>query len=83
MEAKEMFEKLGFEQVKTPYNETLICYRTNENYFNREIKFWLDDKLFYNNLVYGDYHTMAGSCPVHNDLLQAINQQCKELGWIE
>lgn len=35
--AKEMFEELGFKIVKTPY-EKLICYMTDDSYFNRKIE---------------------------------------------
>ena len=80
MSAKEMFEKLGFKEEYTPYKD-VICYKTKESYFNRKIIFWLDDKIIYNNLIYGDFE-MAGSCPLSIDLIQAINKQVEELGWL-
>ena len=79
--AKEMFEELGFELYKTPY-EKCICYITNDIYFNCRIEFWADDKIIYNSLIYGDYE-MKGSCPIRTDLLRAINKQVEELGWNE
>ncbi len=78
--AKEMFEELGFKIVKTPY-EKLICYMTDDTYFNRKIEVWIDSKIIYNNLVYGDFE-MKGSCPLNKELLQAINKQAEELGWL-
>lgn len=79
LKAREMFEKLGYEVFETPYNNCL-CYRTQNNYYNLEVEFWLDDKICYHNLIYGDYQ-MKGSSPLTKDLLQAINKQIEELGW--
>ena len=80
MKAKEMFEELGFELETQPYYEKCIWYKTKDDYYNREIKFWLDSKIIYNDLVYGDF-TMNGSCPINAKLLRAINKQVEELGW--
>lgn len=78
--AKEMFEELGYKLGETPYYERCIKYVANDGYIKRELEFWLDDKLIYNNLVYGDFQ-MKGSSPIPMDLLQAINKQVKELKW--
>ena len=80
MTAKEMFEELGFIEEQSPMYENCIWYKTNDNYFNREIKFYKKDKLIYNNLIYGGFQ-MNGSCPIYPKLLQAINKQVEELGW--
>lgn len=80
MSTKEMFEKLGFVEEQSPMYENCIWYKTNDNYFNREIKFYKKDKLIYNNLIYGGFQ-MNGSCPIYPELLQAINKQIEELGW--
>jgi len=80
MTAKEMFEKLGYEVGDTPYYERCIRYVANDGYIKREIEFWRDDKIIYNNLIYGEVQ-MKGSCPIPIELLKAINKQVEELGW--
>lgn len=80
MVADEMFNKLGFYIENTPYKDEVIRYRTRENYMNREIIFWLNDKMIYNNLIYDDF-TMKGSCLLYLELLEAINKKVEELGW--
>lgn len=74
MSAKEMFEKLGFEE---PYHDDreIIYYRCNSNTKIAEIEFDLYDKTFY-----CDY--LDEAMEVDMETLKAINQQCHELGWI-
>ena len=74
-------EDLGFIKEKTPY-ENCILYTTKELYFNREIEFWTDNKKIYNNLNYGGFQ-MKGSMPLDLELIQAIYNKCKELGWLD
>ena len=71
MSAKEMFEELGYEACIDTILDQLV-YENGSNY----IAFCLNDKTFYKQYGYepGD---------ITLDELKAINQQCKELGWIE
>ena len=77
--AKEMFEKLGFKLVETPYSNCL-CYEDADTYYKRQIEFWRDSRIMYNNLYYGEFQ-MQGSLPINPYLLKAINKQIEELGW--
>lgn len=89
MTAKEMFEELGFKQV--------LCINQNNsehaqikyeavfaNCIKREVYFI--PKGFYAQLYHYDYEEEAfknvGACIVEKELLEAINQQMKELEWI-
>lgn len=76
--AKEMFEELGYKLACNTMYESLniMCYKIN--LYNEDsplIVFDLKDKTFY------VYHYCDAS-NVTMDELKAINQQCKELGWI-
>ena len=69
MTAKEMFEKLGFYEDKNHFSTMAIIVYRNEKY---------------EYSLYFDYDkTIDIECVVSLDLLQAINQQVKELGWYE
>lgn len=95
MKAKEMFEKLGFkfdhkkEYVKLTFEEQLVkdeyIYRCNSS-INYKYS-WLDIKFdLINKKIIPFQNSMNGNCGINFigiDLLQAINQQCKELGWLE
>lgn len=75
MNAREMFENLGYRCIKS---DRLIWYINDsdvENY--RSIEFWFCDCTFEATGNYGD-HLM-----VNVKELEAINKQCKELGWLE
>ena len=70
--AKEMFEELGY--VYESYDEYIRCvWQPKSKRYCRTITFYLKNKKFkpYNQVQF----TMQ--------LLQAINQQCKELGWLD
>ena len=77
MKAKEMFEKLGYEiddNSKFKGMAQCINYQINDAFGSilKEITFYFETKeIGWDNVVL----TMP--------LLQAINQQCKELGWLE
>lgn len=76
MNAKEMFKQLGYEFEKeyTRYgvNDT---YRYNKcSRPNDSVIFYLDGKQI---IIYQTFNT------IHVSELQAITQQCKELGWLE
>ena len=79
MSAKEMFEELGFELVYE--NSNRLIYRDK---VNKVIIFTLCLKEYSafidrNNLDSED----AEYYSINMDLLKAINQQCKELGWFD
>lgn len=93
MTAKEMFEKLGYEQDK---NITLIEYYNKgqkEKYKNgkekkyyvygsdKHIIFDLQNKTFiaYSSVLLNDYEDSSREISIEE--LQAINKQVKELGW--
>ena len=75
--AKEMFESLGF----VNYNfEDEINYQ-NEDIF---VRFLLSDKeyrCFSDEIINGDWERSDISVDI--DLHKAINQQLKELGWLD
>lgn len=76
--AEQMFEKLGYKLVRNNMYEklNLMCYKI-DLYDNdsSSIVFNLNDKTFF------VYHYCEPK-DVTMDELKAINQQCKELGWI-
>lgn len=90
MTAKEMFEELGFKQtlcINEDYEEYAqieyeCCF---DEYTKRRVYFV--DKGFYANLYNYDFEiekmVNVGGCIVDKDLLKAIMQQMKELGWIQ
>ena len=74
MNAKEMFKQLGyeFEYTRDGVNDT---YRYNKcSRPNDSVIFYLDGKQI---IIYQTFNT------IHLNELQAIIQQCKELGWLE
>lgn len=65
--AKDMFEELGYEYEQNDVNQICVCNVNSDEW----LWFYLERKTFeYNEEIYVD-------------LLQAITQQCKELGWIK
>ena len=68
MRAKEMFEKLGFEEIKLV--NCIVYENTNDDV---EIDFEFATKEFH---LCGIYYISLG-------LLKAINKQVEELGWLE
>ena len=82
MKAKEMFEALGYEL--TFENEYTLTY-TTKRFISEEhqIEFYKNVKAFCSK-VYSD-SPFQGAKPFELDMqeLKAINQQCKELGWLD
>lgn len=75
MTAQEMFEKLGY--VKTCHDEREIIYSIyNDNVLIAEIEFDLQDQTFY-------CVCLDEAMEVDMKVLKAINQQCRELGWLD
>ena len=73
--ADEMFEKLGYKKIIE--NNVKINYEKEGQFWDKEIVFGLIDKIVYTELGTGE------SANMNMQELQAINQKCKELGWIE
>lgn len=80
-----MFEKLDFELVK---GELEVPHQIN--YFNKNfisetniVSFDLDIKTIECLVESDSPFTPNVPYPINIQLLQAINQQCKELGWFE
>lgn len=70
MSAKEMFKKLGYEE--RTINDSMFATKSYIQTSSR-------------NIIYFDYDKRidVGKCFITLELLQAINQQVKELGWYE
>lgn len=69
--ADEMFDKLGFNKYEF---DTYIDYLSRES--SHGITFRKDTRVI-------DSHCSIGSEYITMQELQAINEKCKELGWIE
>ena len=77
MKAKEMFEELGYKEKKD--KSKTITYILKNRYFYY-IVFKINKKSVYKSkVVYGK--DITSSITIKE--LQAINQKCKELGWLE
>ena len=75
-EADKMFKKLGYEKdIEVHYG--LIRYNKNDESF---IRFMMDDKCVESNTIVDNEVWVLS---VSMELLQAINQKCKELGWLD
>lgn len=75
MTAREMFERLGYRCIKSNNSIWYINDSDNENY--RSVEFYFCDCTFDAIGNYGD------PLMVNVKELEAINKQCKELGWLE
>lgn len=83
-EADKLFDKLGYKKIEDKYNIDFnkIYQFTNGNKIREQIRFCKLDKYihienynFNTGITFGKFLDMQE--------LQAINQKCKELGWIE
>ena len=69
--AKEMYEALGFfERDKELFIEYIKIYDKNDNF--AVVQFIHEDRIV-NMCIKEDYE----------NIMKAINQQCKELGWLD
>ena len=75
MKAKEMFEKLGYEEYKT--DERLYWSKPNEYELGGHEPYVVFD------LIYQEWNTNIVEIKKEKDLIQAINKQIEELGWNE
>ena len=72
MTAREMFKKLGYKYNKYRDRNQMIEYRKEDS---TSVLFWIEERVF----------SVSEYCEPKDitvDELKAINQQCKELGWI-
>ena len=72
MTAQEMFKKLGYEKIEC---NKLINW-SKDNVQKDKITFYLEDKEFICEYYVHDN-------VIDMPLLKAINQQCKDLGWLD
>ena len=81
MNAREMFEELGYELEKDT-NHTIEFYSINNMYEKEErwITFYLNDKDYVISSMTNEEFNGSVMIPQEH---QAITQQMKELGWIE
>lgn len=86
MSAKEMFEKLGYRKEDVEDIFTGEIYEYDYKY----VKFdgtWLYEILFNDSTKLIHFNTELFNKTQNEmitiDLLKAINQQCKELGWLD
>lgn len=78
--ADTMFEELGYK--KEEENDKYVLYLSEKSLWRqRKIRFWKDEKVIFNDLLEDD--KVVSSVQIGIEELQAINQKCKELGWIE
>lgn len=78
--ADKMFEELGYKKIRD--NEKEILYKkdkVSQEYF---IAFGFETKTVMCEYADEDYE-MNGAFDFNMQELQAINEKCKELGWIE
>ncbi len=74
MTAQEMFKELGYQRNEE--NEKIIyLIETKGSFYYQEIIFNLLQKII---VIDGNFLEVA----IENNLLKAINEQAKELGWI-
>ena len=74
MNAKEMFEKLGYEERATNY----CIYHSKKN---KEINLWISPKVI-ECFEYNEEDERCVSSDITLQELQAINKQVEELGWL-
>lgn len=79
MEAKYMFEELGYEYQESYFENKLIEIRyVKLNKFASCITFKLEHKCFKIHRFDSEYK--SAWCEI--EFLKAINKQCEELGWL-
>jgi hypothetical protein len=79
MNAKELFAKLGYQQIAGATQNEMTFFKTNENpneMWNFTVVFYLRDKLFAIKDDWGDSYKASV------ELLEAIVYQLKELNWL-
>lgn len=82
--AKEMFEELGYRKVIWEKNPKNICYRFDDGGYIKQIIFRTCPYKFVTFEEWDEYSDgkPQGRFEVDLDLMVAINEQIKELGWL-
>lgn len=81
MSAKEMFEKLGYTYQEVYFEDELDEINYSENgRWALQIIFSLNHK---NIIVYRKYEGKSRPIAISVEILQAINKQVEELGWLD
>ena len=78
--AKEMFEELGYHCWKENVDVVVFHKVVHPVLGNKEIEFYKGNKLI---RVYGMYNDRPEPFDFKMQELEAINQMCKELGWLD
>lgn len=79
MKAKEMFEELGYEYNIVKYRNQIVRIEYILDYeYSSNVSFNLENKSF--NVWFGEDKSSGG---ITIDMLNAINKQIEELGWLE
>lgn len=80
MKSKDMFEKLGYEK----YGNDPLSYRLNDGGYINFIDFiHIQKTIRFREYEEYENNQPQGSFLLNIKELQAINQQCKELGWLD
>lgn len=79
--ADEMFKKLGYE--KEDYGYKIIYTKTDSEEENFIITIMIEAELIFTEIDDGCDELDRRCFGLQKQELQAINQKCKELGWIE
>ena len=74
MNAREMFEELGYQRNEES-EKIIYLIETKGSFYYQEIIFNLLKKII---VIDGNFIEVA----IENNLLKAINEQAKELGWL-
>ena len=78
--AEEMFKQLGYHVSDRPYRNSPMGYFRRLDYKHYvEILFLLSEK----KVVYSSTNGVNDCVAIQMPELEAINQQCRELGWLE
>lgn len=78
--AREMFEELGYKKT----NSNLLTYRSDDGGYIKQIMFSeVGHRIIFREWEEYNNYQPQGQFTVYPYLLQAINQQIKELNWLE
>lgn len=80
MTAKEMFEALGYKQFIGDKEHYGVSEFVQYNNYNRSRWIRFD---FYDKTINCSMYDEAEAMNITTNELKAINQQCKELGWLD
>lgn len=78
MTAKEMFEALGYMLDTAEENSRLYC----KDILDKNTFGYIDSEMIYFDEEYNNIYFTNKDCLTMQEL-KAINQQCKELGWLD